>query len=1613
MVKADEQALHLQNRFSSRCDGTTPNNAEGGVFRKRKEKRRKRKDSGMSPMRFVPAHVFGAVIMSTVVFYSIWHIQNEYYDALNIVHMDLGALARVIDDRVNNYLQTIDDLLFDLGEEFRNNLSNGETIAEHRGRSFQGVRRIFFATPAARIVASTSPLFRGEDISGATYFQNVRNMSPPTNVARSPFFISNPQWEGDRSALIYVSRPVWNPQNQLVGVVSAAIDLNYIIELLKGTLDEDQKIEIELNIIRNNESQVLASVSTDKRSVDDKAMTRETALIAHFRSQKNQSFYDDDAPEGFFEKRDVVRRISALRTLRTPSLVALVGVSREAALTKWNDQLWIHWLSVMVLGMIVAFLLRQFHCRDQERQAASEEVLALGRRLRDLGSRMPGAIFQVTLNSDGQATCDFVSNSINALTGASSDEILKSNRFELLFGVFADETGDLTPASLIGAMMRREPWSCVYAIVLNEQQKWVRGRAVLDRRDDARVSYSGVLVDITEIRIAEDKLRASKKFADDILDTANAMVVGLDALGYVAFVNATTEVVCGYAAAEIIGRSWFDLVTPHDRYPEVRREFQKIQAKGTLITASENPILTKSGEERFISWRNSQVNDIDGNILTISFGIDVTDNKRHEQELRRLSDRLTLATHAGGSGVFEWNVATDRLSWDERHCAMFGLEPSQFFGRVGQWFEMIHPDDRAGFGQMLKKAMDDGTDFTAEFRIVKPDGGIRILKTAALNPRDAKGRVTCVTGVTWDITERKQIESNLISSKEEAEAATRAKSEFLANMSHEIRTPMNAIVGLGHLLSQTPLDEKQREYVSQMQSSAHTLLTIINDILDVSKIESGKLVLESIPFSLEDVLRTISGVIGLKAQEKGLEFIFSLDPDIPPRLLGDPTRLIQILMNLAGNAVKFTDYGNVVIVISVLIPPQTTTQNTSSKLQTAVATIPSTDRRVTLGFSIHDTGIGMSPEDVERIFHPFEQADSSTTRRYGGTGLGLAICRRLVAMMGGTIHVNSQKDRGSTFSFNLPMTCLDYAPPQRQPDHSLANRRILIIDRNTFARSVLSSYLTQCANAAPNNVAMVASGQEALEMMTQSVIDGKPYDLVFLDERTVDIPCAELASQLRRCRQPPPPLDEELRRTDQSVLQSSERSAPRFVLILICNVGSNHHSGLAEEITADSVLYKPITPKPLLAALRKAIQNPSEQCDETTKQPFVASSKNDELEAESSVEQGRILADARILLVEDNPINQMVAREILAHAGAEVQVADSGRQAIDLLVAQRRDPNQINLVLMDVQMPEMDGLEATRIIRANLKLSTLPIIAMTAHALNVERQKCLDAGMNDHVAKPFEPRHLFSVIRYWLGETSMQKDRAQEKNLRIFSNHSENDSDGAFDLFRNDNNKACVNEMRLDDDCLQARRVLAHLHENRSLYARLLRDFVEQYEPLSVQLKQAFDRDDVSWIRISAHTVKGVSGTLGASTLSAAAAALEQAARSENREAIKTQFPSFSTILSTAITVMTQVAETLEPSPPPSESVIPSVKPAVVSLPPETMATIQNVMSEVSALLKRNSLSARQRFAELSHLLRDAGYDTELREIEVFLQRLNFVSARHSFALLAERLISMSRTIDT
>ena len=800
-----------------------------------------------------------------------------------------------------------------------------------------------------------------------------------------------------------------------------------------------------------------------------------------------------------------------------------------------------------------------------------------------------------------------------------------------------------------------------------------------------------------------------------------------------------------------------------------------------------------------------------------------------------------------------------------------------------------------------------------EWVYVRKDGShlpVSLSVTSLYNP---VGRVVGYLFAAMDMTRQKQMEHELIQAKEQAEAANASKGDFLARMSHEIRTPMNGIIGMASLLQKTPLEPKQHNYVQKLLTSANTLLRLINDILDFSKIDAGKLEVEEVPFYLDDILGNIANVVGIQAEKKGLEFLFRIAPETPSHLIGDPLRLGQILMNLTGNAVKFTEHGEIII---------------------SVEPVAQDEKNITLRFSVRDTGIGLQPDQMDLLFEAFSQADDSITRKYGGTGLGLAICRQLAELMHGRIWAESIPGKGSEFIFTARFKINTESPQRRNiAPFDLQGLRALVVDDNKTARDVLSSMLTSLKIS----VDTAEDGYAALASMEVAAAAGKPYDVILLDWIMPGIDGIETARRIK-----------------------ANSSFARVPAMLMVTANGREEAFIeAGRVGLDGFLLKPVYSSVIYNALMDVLVL------EASSEPYTA-------QKDYPVAGIEDIHGAHILLVDDNAINQEVASEFLRDAGMNVTVAANGRECLNALLCDTYD-----LVLMDLQMPVMDGLEATERIRANPQFKDLPVIAMTAHAMTGDREKSLAGGMNDHLTKPIDPAALYRALKKWIPKKALPTSGSSHRQV-------------AGIIMAGD-----VPLPRLPGIDVTA--TLKSLNNNADLFVKILLDFRKDFGSLPTILREMFAAGRWSEIEVKVHTIRGVAGYIGSTVLQQAAAALEDGLRTTQHQDVELNFTHFISVLEellASLAVLPGLDSKIEP------------EPELLSCKePGNSAEAEESLCILLGQLRRGEMTAEEQLGEVKKMLAGTGVDGELQRISNLIEDIEYQKA----GLIAENILTRMR----
>ncbi|MCO6457637.1 MAG: response regulator [Pirellulaceae bacterium] len=875
---------------------------------------------------------------------------------------------------------------------------------------------------------------------------------------------------------------------------------------------------------------------------------------------------------------------------------------------------------------------------------------------------------------------------------------------------------------------------------------------------------------------------------------------------------------------------WFGLEQPEDAAGKT--DFDLFTSQHASVAFQDEQEIIRTGrpmlhKQEMETWPDGRVTWVDtckmplvdhaGNTIG-TFGIsrDITQQKLAEEALSRERDLLrTLINHlpdlifvkdAEGRFVAA-NEAVIHALGARRLDDVLGRTDFDFFDAA--LAAHFHADDE----DVIRSAM---PLIDREEEIIAPDGQRKWLLTTKVPLLDSQGLVVGLVGIGRNVTRLKQVESDLTAAKEAADSANRAKSDFLANMSHEIRTPMNAIIGMTELLLDTHLTANQREYLRMVASSGESLLTLLNDILDFSKIEAGKMELDPSRFQLRDSLGDTIRSLALRAHGKGLELAFRVGHDVPDALIGDISRLRQVIVNLVGNAIKFTERGEVLV---------------------SVECQGHDERHAELRFAVVDTGIGIPLEQQERIFHAFEQADSSTTRRFGGTGLGLAISCRLVELMGGRIWIDSRPGRGSTFYFTARFEVADGKDGGELPGKltAISDLRVLVVDDNATNRRILVDMLS---NWGMQPVA-VAGASEALAALRDAVTAGNPFRLLLSD---VNMPEADGFELVRWVR--------------------DERALTGLPIVLLTSGGRPGDHRRRGELHIAAQLLKPVKQSELFSTVVTALG--VSPLEDPTEEP-----------ATGPAAQVRSL---KILLAEDNQVNQLLATALLQRQGHHVAVAHNGRQTVEMW-----SHGDFDLILMDVEMPEVDGLEATRQIRQRERQrgTHVPIIAMTAHAMRGDRELCLAAGMDDYLSKP------------------IRSQQVTEKLVRVLERREVAGGDESTAV--EPAGEPAGQSVESVGELVDWKVALRSVNGDQELLRELLEIFLAQTPELLSEMKQAIDRQDLATLRLKAHALKGSMLFLGPTPIWQRAFRLESIAAGQEggdlRDALAALEPQLATLL--------------------------------------------------------------------------------------------------------------------
>ncbi len=1037
-----------------------------------------------------------------------------------------------------------------------------------------------------------------------------------------------------------------------------------------------------------------------------------------------------------------------------------------------------------------------------------------------------------------------------------------------------------------------------------------------------------------ELETRQARIKATEAWYRGILESAPIGMLVVDSHGVITLSNVSIERAFGYSPGELIGKPVEVLVptASRERHVGLRNHF----LAGTSGTADGQITRELMGQRKDgslfpVELILGHLPTLDGRGPSVCASVrDISERKMAAEALAQVSLEQTAILEAASMGI---------VLLKDRHIVrcnpgldhLMGYEPGE---QVGQSTRIWYPDDQTyeSLGSTYAE-MAAGKTVQIEHVLVRKDGSqfwCRLSGSAIDTADMSKGVVLLLE----DVTDAHEAARVLEHAREAAEEATRLKSDFLANMSHEIRTPMNAIIGMAHLALKTDLTPRQRDYIHKVQMAGQHLLGLINDILDFSKLEAGKMSIENAEFQLSEIRDSVLSLLGEKAASKGLALTFETDPHVPPWLVGDALRVGQVLINIVNNAVKFTEHGQVSVQVSL------------RELR---------EGQVLLHFSVKDTGIGLTPEQIGHLFKSFQQADASTTRKYGGTGLGLSISKKLVELMGGQVGVDSLWGHGSDFWFTVPLGIgLGRVEKPRWLAADMRQRRVLVVDDQDSDRMVLCDQLRGMGF----QVSEARSGEDAVEMVQQAHEQSQHFALVFLDWRMPRMDGLETARRL----------------------QAVQRDAPmRFIMVTA--YGREEVLRQADAAGIEDVLIKPVNNSVLFDTAMRALG--ADVSEERYAQ-----------DTHSVMEQCMTaLFGARILVVEDNELNQEVAAELLRQVGLEVGLAENGQVALDKLRKGTYD-----LVLMDMQMPVMDGLTATREIRRHPEWANLPVVAMTANAMQQDRQRCLDAGMNDFVAKPIEPDELWAALLRSLKPKS--------------GNGNGLESSGVMSVAPVVAQPVAASAVALaqgplvwpDLQGLDTESGLRRTLGKPALYLSFLRKF-HQTQPLAARdLAAALDAGDWAVAERLAHTAKSVAGNIGATEVQAAAAALERALREhEAPEQVRGLLQSYESRLQAVLEGLSAWLAQV-PADPAGEGAAqtPVVEGGAGTAQAET---VERVEAQLKALLADDDMDATRVLREHQALLQSAwGHQYESRA--ALILNFDFERALQSLQSGAQRVVT-------
>ncbi|MCG6189425.1 response regulator [Maribellus maritimus] len=997
---------------------------------------------------------------------------------------------------------------------------------------------------------------------------------------------------------------------------------------------------------------------------------------------------------------------------------------------------------------------------------------------------------------------------------------------------------------------------------------------------------SGITIDNTENKVAEERLNAERERLQQIMDTS-PIAVALTTDSIIQYSNKRFEHIFGVRKGESIVPTYIrkqdrDTVMEQLKHQQYvfNYELNKLDKNGKVIDCIVNYSVTQiDGRESILSWI-----------------LEVTPLKEAEKKAdlaRRTSERIFETVPVP---IFVVDFNKNRiLKCNKALLDFHQIERIDKYDPENIWVSF---EDRM---KIMNRLSVVGFVYNQEIQIRRLGTAEKVWGMYSIYPINYLGKECHIISFV-DLTKIKETELQLSFAKEEAVLATKAKSEFLARMSHEIRTPMNAIIGLTHLTLQTKLAKKQREHLSKVHSSGVTLLGIVNDVLDFSKIEAGKMELDLHEFDLEKLFIDFTNVVTFKAHEKNLEVIMDLDRRIPKLLIGDSLKIKQVLVNLSNNAIKFTEEGEIVIKAEI----------TEIK-----------EKQLKILFSVSDTGIGLTKNEIGRLFHSFSQADGTTTRRYGGTGLGLSISKRLVELMGGEIWVESEKNTGSTFGFSLWLNTAK-ADSRRNDLSELKESRILICDDNKTSCTILAGLLSEIKS----EITIVNNGRDAIAALEKD--RGENFDLLLIDWKMAGLNGIETIKQIKK--------------------SGKIKSVPSIIMV----TAYNREDVISEAIKVgvNSTLIKPVSYSTLYDTLLDVFGKNEDVREEKYSVPFLS-------EIKSRV-QG-----ANVLLVEDNAVNQDVAIGMLQEVGVSVEIANNGLEAVSK-VRGSGNPSKYELVIMDLQMPVMDGYDATIEIRKMDEYKKLPIVALTADAVEEIKENCLRIGMNDFISKPINPDTFYLSVDKWIqvveNRTEVQVPIAENEVQEITAIEGVNLKNG-----------------------------LNRINNKLSLYQKLLIKFYKHYEGFVDEIRKRHrESENIDDLKKDIHTLKGVAGNIGAEKLFLYSKNFEQKLKEDGQNSIDKDLDELQNLITPILdSIKAQLITGKEDT----------TSDIAVVFDENKKEQLDKILEELKILLSRNSFKAVNKTNELMRLVAGTELERHATKIEEFVSDYEF---EKSFAELKE-----------